>query len=75
MVICRRQLLYTPSEGAVVAVSIRLFAPEGGDPDWHCRYEIDWPNGVEAHAGYGTICASKADRTALIAPGPASAPR
>jgi hypothetical protein len=36
-----------------VAVPVRLHAPEAEDLSWACRFEIGWPDGLLAQAGYG----------------------
>src|SRR3954471_5978658 len=53
MLIATRDLTYLSDDGDVTAVLVRLFAPEGSDKHWWCRYSIDWPDGVQAGSGHG----------------------
>ena len=52
MLIATRELTYV-GEAGPVSVPVRIFAPEGSNYHWWCRYEIGWPTGLEARAGYG----------------------
>jgi hypothetical protein len=53
MLIAQRDLEFVSTDRAVVPVPVRLFAPEGSDKYWWCRYTIEWPDGTDASAGYG----------------------
>lgn len=44
MIACR--VLKLRQEGTEVEVPVSLFAPEPGENDWICRFEIGWPEGV-----------------------------
>jgi hypothetical protein len=53
MVIASRTLTLR-DRGGTVEIPVRLFAPENEKPGvWRCRYEIGWPDGAHALAGYG----------------------
>lgn len=53
MLVAKRDLHYTSESGNVTVVSVCLFAPEGSDKHWWCRYSIDWPDGVQTGSGHG----------------------
>jgi hypothetical protein len=40
-------------ENGVFDIAIRIFAPEGGGRAWSCRYEIDWPEGMQVMQAFG----------------------
>jgi hypothetical protein len=52
VVIATRVLTLHGPDGDV-AVPVRLFAPEPDKESWVCQFEIGWPGGVLAQAGYG----------------------
>ena len=45
------RLLRLHNEG--VDIAIRIFAPEGEGRAWACRYEIDWPEGMQVMQAFG----------------------
>jgi hypothetical protein len=53
MLIASRELKYAPEDGTEISVPIQLFAPEGEEKHWSCRFTIGWPNGVYSGAGHG----------------------
>lgn len=53
MIIARRELTYTNEAGEVVAVPIRLYAPERNALDAKCRVVIEWPDQAEDRTIYG----------------------
>jgi hypothetical protein len=52
MLIATRVLTLRTAERNV-DVPVRIFAPEEDAGAWRCRYEIDWPEGTYASAGWG----------------------
>jgi hypothetical protein len=53
MLIAERLLEYAAPHGAIVEVPVRLYAPEGSEKHWRCRFAIGWPDSAEKGAGYG----------------------
>lgn len=53
MLIAQRNLEFKPTAGNTIKVPVCLFAPEGTNKHWWCRYTIGWPDGVYASKGYG----------------------
>lgn len=47
MIIATRVLTLRRATGDI-EIPIRIFAPEQQEVDWGCRFEIDWPEGMEA---------------------------
>ncbi len=45
------RLLRLHDEG--VDIAIRIFAPEGEGRAWACRYEIEWPEGMQVMQAFG----------------------
>jgi len=53
MLIAQRGLAFETTDGAMVEIPVRLYAPEGNDKLWWCRYSIGWPDGIKNSKGYG----------------------
>lgn len=53
MLIATRLLKVRRSEGEV-DLPIRIFAPEGNGKSWGCKYEIEWPDGLETMTAWGS---------------------
>ena len=53
MLIAERTLEYSTPRGTKVAIPIKLFAPEGAEKHWWCRFAIAWPDGIEEGSGHG----------------------
>jgi len=53
MLIAQRDLTFVTSNKGALRVPVCLFAPEGNDKHWWCRYTIGWPDGTYASKGYG----------------------
>ena len=53
MIIAQRELEYVTQSGTLINVPVTLYAPEGSGKHWHCRFTINWPNGVEESTTYG----------------------
>ncbi len=46
MIVATRVLTLRRATGDV-EIPIRIFAPEQQDVDWGCRFEIEWPEGMQ----------------------------
>ncbi|MFG1201873.1 hypothetical protein V5F29_05730 [Xanthobacter aminoxidans] len=45
--------LYLNTSNGEIPIAIRIYAPENTGPSWACRYEIDWPEGMQRMAAHG----------------------
>jgi hypothetical protein len=52
MIVATRVLTLRRATGDV-EIAIRIFAPEQQDVDWGCRFEIEWPDGMQALTAMG----------------------
>lgn len=52
MIIANR-FLRLRREDDVVAVAVRIFAPQPDQSDWSYAYEIDWPEGARKFTAFG----------------------
>jgi hypothetical protein len=52
MMIASRTLTLRGADGDA-AVEVRIARPEQDDADFRCTFEIDWPDGREAHTIFG----------------------
>lgn len=41
------RILKLRTQNGLVDLGIRIYLPEGSGLAWWCKYEIDWPEGVE----------------------------
>ncbi len=53
MLIAQRNLVFETGNGTEIKVPVCLYAPEGSDKHWGCRYTIEWPDGIYESKGYG----------------------
>ena len=52
-ILARRELKYVDEHDALHIIPVTLFTPEAGSLNGSCRFDIEWPDGLESQTIYG----------------------